>query len=86
MSKHWEPCPRCGSKRVQVQGRLFWFILLFFTGGFLTLFGLFVPPLLIIGVPTAVISPVGLLIPTINSCRDCKKSWRPNKKKYEAST
>jgi len=72
----WEPCPRCGSKRVQSRGGCFFFVLGFCLFG-ISIWLLIIPPVGIAGII------VGLLLMVISpfaknqlQCQDCKKSWK----------
>ena len=72
----WEPCPRCGSKRVQSRGGCFFFVLGFCLLG-ISIWLLIIPPVGIAGII------IGLLLMVIApfaknqlQCQDCKKSWK----------
>lgn len=78
---NWEPCPRCGSKRVNSQGGCFFFLL----GVGITSFSLWLLFIPIIGVPGIII---GLLLMVASpfmrgglSCKDCNYSWKKKKEK-----
>jgi len=78
---NWEPCPRCGSNRVQQQG-VATFIAFGFAIGLVGVILLFVfLPLGLILLPCSllffILSPLGK---NVLVCQDCKKSWRINKK------
>lgn len=73
---NWEPCPRCGSKRVKSMGILS-FILLGLGLSGIGILLLFIPivgiPMIVAGLALLAVSPFtkGML-----QCEDCKKSWR----------
>lgn len=78
----WEPCPQCGSNRVESRGGCFFAILGFCLTG-ISIWLLFIPPIGIAGIVTGllflIISPFmrGFL-----QCQDCKYSWKyPHKEK-----
>jgi hypothetical protein len=77
----WEPCPRCGSNRVQQRGKGFFFLLFVCMAGFISLLGIFFLPLFILGGILALFSPIAFLLPKMNQCQDCKYSWKVNKEK-----
>lgn len=84
MSKDWEPCPRCDSKKVQVTGKAFWVLLMIGLGSILFWFGFLIFPLFIIGPLLVLLSPLGALMPRQYSCQECKNVWKVDKKQ-EAS-
>ena len=76
---NWEPCPRCGSNKVESKGLAFFLMLgVGFIG--ISIFLLIFPPVGITGIITGlafiVISPFtkGIL-----QCKYCKKSWKIKK-------
>ncbi len=80
--QQWEPCPRCGSNRVQAHGTFFFFLLGIGLIG-ISIWLLILPPIgiagIIAGLLLIVISPFtkGIL-----QCKDCNFSWKyPYKKK-----
>lgn len=77
----WEPCPRCGSKRVEQRGKLFFFFLPLVSGGCLVWLGLLFFPFLIIAALLVLCSPLAFLMPKMNQCKDCKYSWAVKKEK-----
>ena len=87
MSDHWEPCPRCKSNDVKTTGKGFWFLLLLGSGSILFWIGLIIWPLLVVSIAFIILSPFSFLMPKVNQCSECKKSWlvKKNKKKDEAS-
>ena len=73
----WEPCPRCGSNRVEPRGGCFFFLLGFCLLGVSIWLLFLLPPIgiagIIAGIAFMVISPFSK---NILQCQDCKKSWR----------
>lgn len=76
MKDNWEPCPRCGSKKVQTRGKAYWIMLPFVSGGCLIWFGFLFWPLFIVAIVLIIASPFGALLPKINQCRECKYTWK----------
>ena len=79
----WEPCPRCGSKKVKGMSLLFFILLGLGTLSFGAIFMLFWPTLgimlLVVGALFLLISPFSR---NILQCEDCSKSWNfPYKEK-----
>ncbi|MDR9755819.1 MAG: hypothetical protein RJR35_03600 [Thermoanaerobacterales bacterium] len=72
----WEPCPRCGSNRVQPRGGVFFFILGFCLMG-ISIWLLIIPP---IGIAGIVIGLIFMLIAPFAKnqlqCQDCHKAWK----------
>ena len=72
----WEPCPRCGSKKVESRGGCFFFVLGFCLLG-ISIWLLIIPPVGIIGIILGVVlmgaSP---LMRNMLQCKDCNKSWK----------
>jgi fumarate reductase subunit D len=79
MSKHWEPCPRCGSNKVKLVGKAQGLMSMFAAGGCL---GIIFFPIWLILLPLMLILS---LTPKSNHCEDCKHVWKVNKKKKEVS-
>jgi len=86
MSKYWEPCPKCGSNKVETRGKAFWFFLLLGSGSVLIWIGLFFMPLLFVSIALIFLSPLAFFMPKVNQCKDCKNSWKVDKKKFEEAT
>lgn len=80
MSSTWEPCPRCGSIRIDERGKLFWFLVPFASGGCLVWFGLLFPLFWIFAFLLILLSPLGFFMPKIHHCKDCNYSWKAQKK------
>lgn len=73
--KKWEPCPRCGSKRVQTAsvGALVAFgICVACMGVPLLIFPYAGIPLILIGIALAVFAPMAK---STLLCKDCRHSW-----------
>lgn len=81
MSKVWEKCPRCNSKKVKTMGKAFWFIIPIATGSCLIWVGLFFMSIWIIAFSLILGSPLGFLLPKMNQCEECKFSRKVEKKK-----
>ena len=79
----WEPCPRCESKRVEVRGKSFWFLVPFASGGCLVWLGLLFPLLWILAILLILLSPLGFFMPKVLHCKDCNYSWKAPKKQLE---
>lgn len=75
----WSNCPRCGSNRVKQKGRIDHMFKIWLGGFLLTLLGLIIWPLIVVGILVMVISPIGLIGVKMNVCRDCKNEWMANK-------
>lgn len=75
-SKKWEPCPRCGSNRVESRGGCFFFLVGFVLFG-VSIWLLIIPPIgitgIIAGIALMAISP---FMKNMLQCQDCKNSWR----------
>ena len=73
----WEPCPRCGSNRIDSRGGCFYFILGFSCVGIFIWVTLLLP---IIGIPGIILGAVFMFLAPFMSgtlqCEDCKKSWK----------
>lgn len=80
----WEPCPRCESNRVQVMGKLYFFLVGFSSMGCFFWLIFLIPPVgiagVIFGLLILIASP---LLPKTLHCKDCKKSWAVKNKNYE---
>lgn len=75
-SEKWEPCPRCGSNRVESRGGCFFFLAgLALTG--ISIWLLIIPPIgilgIVIGIALMIASPFAK---NMLQCQDCKKSWK----------
>lgn len=77
----WEPCPRCGSNRVEQRGKWFFFWVFLTSGGCLVWLGFLFFPLWIFAALLILVSPFSFLIPKMNQCKDCKYAWKVNKEK-----
>lgn len=77
---NWEPCPRCGSKRVQSQGAIVFFLLGIGIASFSTWL-LFIP---VIGVPGVIFGIALMLMSPLArgglSCKDCNNFWKRKEK------
>lgn len=72
----WEPCPRCGSNRVESRGGCFFFLLGIGLAG-ISCFFLIIPPIGIVGIALGIFFM--FISPRMNDtlqCQDCKKSWK----------
>ena len=73
----WQPCPRCGSNKVENRGGCFFAVLGI---GVISIFfwiTLFVPPVGIIGmIVGAALLLFAPFTKGILQCSDCKKSWK----------
>lgn len=78
---NWEPCPRCGSKKVKTVGKMFWFLVLLGSGSCLLWLGFIFPLFFVVAIILIFISPLSLLIPKTNQCQDCHHSWVAKKLK-----
>lgn len=76
MSKHWEPCPRCGSNKVKTLGKIAFFLMAFGSGGCLIWVGFLFWPLWIFAALLILVSPLSFLLPKMNQCEECKHSWK----------
>jgi hypothetical protein len=81
MSKHWEPCPRCESKKVTTRGKGFFFLVFLGTGSVLFWVGFLIPFFWIAAAAFLIGSPLAFMLPKVNQCQDCKHSWKVDKKK-----
>lgn len=81
----WEPCPRCGSNRVEQRGGCFFAILGFALAG-VSIWLLIIPPIGIAGIVMGLgLMAVSPFMRNMLSCQDCKKSWHyQNKPKEDA--
>ncbi|MDD4780345.1 MAG: hypothetical protein PHT02_07055 [Tissierellia bacterium] len=72
----WQPCPRCGSKKVTSMGRGFFFLLgLILTS--ISIWLLIIPPVGIVGIIAGVVfMAISPFMKGILQCKDCKKSWK----------
>jgi hypothetical protein len=78
--QNWEPCPRCGSNRVQSMGGCFFAVLGFCLIG-ISIWLLIIPPIGIVGILAGIfLMFVAPFMVKMLQCKDCKKSWRANKK------
>ncbi len=74
--KNWEPCPRCGSNRVQARGTAFLVILGFCLIG-ISIWLLIIPPVgiagMLFGILLIIVAPLakGNL-----QCQDCNFNWK----------
>lgn len=68
-------CIRCGSKRVETKGKLFFFFVLLGTGSCLLWLGLLFTPILVFAILLMVASPISIIMPPTHQCNDCKKTW-----------
>ena len=79
----WEPCPRCGSNRVQSRGGCFFFLLGFGLLG-ISIWLLFIPPVgitgIVLGIALIITSP---LMRNVLQCQDCNKAWKYPAKKEQ---
>ncbi len=80
----WEPCPRCGSNKVDSKGGCFFFVLGLCVLG-ISVWFLIIPPIgiggMLLGAALMLIAPFskGIL-----QCQECHKSWKfPAKKEVE---
>lgn len=72
----WEPCPRCGSKKVESRGGCFFFVLGFCLLG-VSIWLLIIPPVGIVGIILGVVlMGVSPLMRNMLQCEDCKYSWK----------
>lgn len=76
MSKDWEPCPRCGSNKVTTLGKGAMFLIFIGSGGCLIWTGIIFPPMFFIAGALIIASPIGFVLPKMNQCKDCNKSWK----------
>lgn len=79
MSKHWEPCKRCGSNKVKQSNKVVLFIALLIAGCMGCVIGIIIWPLLLVAPLLVIASPFILLIKNTMSCEDCKHSWQIDK-------
>jgi len=78
---NWEPCPRCGSNRVESRGIAFFLLLGIVLVG-VSIWLLIIPPVGIAGIALGLIFLImAPFSKNILQCQDCKKSWRISKKK-----
>jgi len=75
MSKYWEPCPRCGSKKVQTIGKLYLFLILIGTGSCLFWVGFLFPPIWIVSGLLVLVSPIAFFQKKVNQCQECNYAW-----------
>lgn len=78
---NWEECPRCGSNRVTTMGKGIMFMLMMFLSSGTLVIGIIFPPLWLATIAFFLIGFTLLFIPNVkmNVCKDCNKSWKPNK-------
>lgn len=72
----WQPCPRCGSHKVEKSSPLSYIlggIALAGCGIWLLIIPFIGVPLIIIGLLSLILSPLGFI--NTLSCKDCKKVW-----------
>jgi hypothetical protein len=84
----WEPCPRCGSNKVEVKGgALVYFIIGFALFG-ISIWLLIIPIVGVTGIITGLlIMALGPFMGKFLQCQDCKKSWRfPASKNVKAAS
>ena len=77
----WEPCPRCGSTKVESRGGCFFFVVGFCLMG-ISIWLLIIPPVGIAGIVMGI--ALMLVAPFAKNqlqCMDCKKTWKFQKKK-----
>ncbi|MEC0248886.1 hypothetical protein P4H65_24135 [Paenibacillus chitinolyticus] len=75
-------CPRCDSKKVTEIGKVLWALIFFAIGGFLLLVGIFVWPLLVIGLLLIIASPfIGVFVPKVNNAGSVSTVGKANKQK-----
>jgi len=80
--KKWEPCPRCGSKRVKKLRQPWYFILGIIALSLGIWFWRFIvfSRLTIIGGIGALLAGIGdLFFPSILRCKDCNEIWKSKK-------
>lgn len=79
-NENWEPCPRCGSNRVQSRGGCLFAMLGFAAIGVFFWITFLIPPVgivgMIAGVVILIISPFAK---GIIQCQDCNKAWKASK-------
>lgn len=82
--KNWEPCPRCGSNRVQARGTAFLMIVGFCLIG-ISIWLLIIPPVGIAGILLGILFIIAApLSKGTVQCQDCNYSWKfPHEKKIE---
>jgi len=80
--KQWEPCPRCGSNRVQSRGTVFFALIGIVLIG-ISIWLLIIPPIGIAGIIFgALFLAIAPFTKSIVQCEDCKHSWKyPYKEK-----
>lgn len=79
--KAWEPCPRCGSNKVESRGGCFWFLTGFSLTG-CSIWLLIIPPIGILGILLGLflmcIAPFAF---NMLQCKDCNHAWRYSSQK-----
>jgi len=82
MSKHWEPCPRCGSNKVNATSKGTRATMLFLAGFCSVWVGLILWPILPLSIGLMIASPIYAIFGKgKKSCQDCKYIWKIEKKK-----
>jgi len=81
---NWEPCPRCGSNRVQPRGTLFLALVGVGLIG-ISIWLLIIPPVGIAGILLGILFIIAApLSKGTVQCQDCNYSWKfPHEKKIE---
>lgn len=74
--ENWEPCPRCGSKKVEKRGGCFFALIgLSLTG--ISVFLLIIPPVGILGIIIGIILMFSsIFMKNRLQCQDCKNNWK----------
>lgn len=81
----WEPCPRCGSNRVESRGIAFFVITGIALIG-ISIWLLIIPPVGIAGIIAGIVFLLAAPFSRgILQCKDCNKSWRYKPKKDQTS-
>ena len=73
---NWEPCPRCGSNRVQARGTAFLMIVGFCLIG-ISIWLLIIPPVGIAGILFGIFMIISAPLSKGNlQCQDCNFNWK----------
>ena len=73
---NWEPCPRCGSNRVESRGGCFFAVLGFCLLG-VSIWLLIIPPIGVAGIILGVLLMLSsFFMKNMLQCQDCKKAWK----------